>query len=88
MGNLKPGEALIYENAGGVVYARYRDPPHNNIPRWVVGGDPKQLDMFRDFEYEDIIEASEHYPTLKKQLDKLQTIWYTIRDEYKKKTST
>lgn len=37
---LIPGEALIYERANGVVYARYRDPPHNTLPRWVVGGDP------------------------------------------------
>ena len=38
---LIPGEALIYERANGVVYARYRDPPHNKLPRWVVGGDPR-----------------------------------------------
>ena len=34
---LIPGEALIYESTNGVIYARYRDPPHNNIPRWEVG---------------------------------------------------
>lgn len=38
---LIPGEALVYERANGVVYARYRDPPHNKLPRWVVGGDPR-----------------------------------------------
>ena len=37
---LIPVEALIYERANGVVYARYRDAPHNKIPRWVIGGDP------------------------------------------------
>lgn len=36
-----PGEALIYEHANGVTYARYRDPPHNKKPRWVIGGDPR-----------------------------------------------
>ena len=36
---LIPGEALIYERADDVLYARYRDPPHNRIPRWIVGGD-------------------------------------------------
>ena len=35
-----PGEALIYEHANGVTYARYRDPPHNTKPRWVIGGAP------------------------------------------------
>jgi hypothetical protein len=34
---LIPDQALIYERADGVVYARYRDPPHNTIPRWIVG---------------------------------------------------
>lgn len=87
MGTLIPGEALIYERVDEVVYARYRDAPHNTIPRWVVGGNPKQMDMFYGQEYEDMIEASKHYPTLKKQLDKLQTIWYTIKDEAKKKTA-
>ena len=37
MGNLIPGQPLIYERADGVVYARYRDPPHNTIPRWEIG---------------------------------------------------
>ena len=37
---LLEGEALIYERSNGIVFARYRDPPHNKRPRWVVGGDP------------------------------------------------
>jgi len=41
MSKLIPEQALIYENANGVLYARYRDPPHNKIPRWVVGGHPQ-----------------------------------------------
>ena len=36
-----PGEALIYERANGLVYARYRDPPHNKKKRWIVGGSPE-----------------------------------------------
>ena len=35
-----PGEALIYERANGIVYARYRDPPHNKKKRWIIGGNP------------------------------------------------
>ena len=46
------------------------------------------MDLFDTFEYQDMLEASKSYPTLKKQLDKLQTIWYTIKDEAKKKTAT
>ena len=41
--NLLPGEALIYERADGVTYAKYRDPPHNTKPRWIVGGAPAAL---------------------------------------------
>ena len=54
----------------------------------IESGDPKQMDLFDTFEYQDMLEASKSYPTLKKQLDKLQTIWYTIRDEAKEKTAT
>ena len=43
MGTLIPNQPLIYERADGVLYARYRDPPHNKIPRWIVGGDPKAV---------------------------------------------
>lgn len=39
MGTLIPGQALIYERANGITYARYRDPPHNCIPRWAIGWD-------------------------------------------------
>ncbi len=43
MTKLLPGQPLIYERANGVTYARYRDPPHNKIKRWIVGGDPKAV---------------------------------------------
>tara|TARA_B100001287_G_C22464195_1_gene426516 strand:- start:373 stop:642 length:270 start_codon:yes stop_codon:yes gene_type:complete len=85
MGNLIPGAKLIYERNGETVYARYRDPPHNKIPRWVVGGSPEQMELFDHFEFNDLVKASKHYPTLKKELDKLLTIWYTIKDEAEKK---
>jgi len=41
---LVPGEALIYERGmNGIIYARYRDPPHNSLPRWIVGGAPESF---------------------------------------------
>ena len=47
---LIPGEALIYEHTDGVVYARYRDPPHNSIPRWEIGRSSKcALLSYKDF---------------------------------------
>lgn len=79
------GEALIYERSNGVVYAHYRDPPHNTIPRWIVGGDPgavaraqgKLLDYGEWLNLCDLVETN---PTLKKQMDKLVSTYYIIRD--------
>ena len=77
--SLIPGEELIYERVDDVVYARYINRP--DIPRWVVGGNPQQ-NLFSDYnQWSDMIEASKRYPTLKKALDKVETIWYTIKDE-------
>ena len=44
MGDLIAGQALIYERANGVVYARYRDEPYKDIPRWIIGGDADGID--------------------------------------------
>ena len=82
---LIPGEALIYERADGVVYARYRDPPHNTIPRWIIGGDPAgvaraQGDMLNYSDWQDLCRLSEEYPTIKKLLDQLVTMYYTVKD--------
>ena len=38
---LIPGAAIIYESANGITYARYRDPPYRDIPRWPIGGQPE-----------------------------------------------
>jgi hypothetical protein len=78
---------LIYERADGVVYARYRDPPHNTIPRWIVGGDPAgvaraQGDMLNYSDWQDMCRLAEEYPTIKKLLDKLVTTYYTVRDHH------
>ena len=91
MGSLLPNEALIYERANGIVFARYRDPPHNNIPRWIVGGEAKAIKKHNgqmDFEeYLDMIDCAKTNYTLKKQLDKALVIWYTIRNETEKETT-
>jgi len=85
MGDLIPGEPLIYERANGVVYARYRDTPHNKIPRWVIGGDPgavarAQGKLLEYGEWKDLCDMCEQYVTLKKQMDKLITTYYTLKD--------
>ena len=83
--DLIPGQALIYERANGVVYARYRDPPHNTLPRWIIGGDPEAVsratgDMFSWSEWQDMIRLAETNHTLKTQIEKLLDIYYIIKD--------
>ena len=80
-----PGEALVYERADGVVYARYRDPPHNTIPRWIIGGDPGAVARAqgRLCDYSAWIEMTDmcaENPTLMKLMDKLVTTYYMIKD--------
>lgn len=82
---LIPGAALIYERADGVTYARYRDPPHNIQPRWIVGGDPEgvsraQGNLFSYSEWQEMMELAENYPTLKSQMQKLVTTYYMVKD--------
>ena len=84
MGDLIPGAKLIYERVDDSVYARYRDAPHNKIPRWLVESN-RQPDIFEYQDFEDCKHYANQYPILKKQLDRLKTIWYTIKDEAEKK---
>jgi len=84
MADLLPGEALIYERSDGVVYARYRDWPE--VPRWIIGGDPAgvaraQGDLLNYAEWQDLCRLSEEYPTIKKLLDQLVTMYYTVKDD-------
>jgi hypothetical protein len=86
MGTLLPGEALIYERHDNVVYARYRDPPHNTIPRWIIGGDPAgvaraQGDLLNYSDWQDMCRLSKEYPTIKKLLDQLVIMYYTVKDD-------
>lgn len=83
---LIPGESLIYERADGVVYARYRDPPYNTLPRWIVGGDPDgvaraQGNMLNYSDWQDMCRLAKEFPTLEKQLDKLVQTYYIIKDD-------
>ena len=80
---LIPNEPLIYERADGVVYARYRDLP--SVPRWIVGGDPAgvaraQGNLLDYGEWKSLCELCETHITLKRQMDKLITTYYMIKD--------
>ena len=80
---LIPGEALIYERSDGVVYARYQNKPE--IKRWIIGGDPAgvaraQGDLLNYAEWQELCKLSLEYPTLKKLLDQLVTMYYTVKE--------
>jgi lysyl-tRNA synthetase class I len=85
--NLIPGQALIYERANGVVYARYRDPPYNEMyERWVIGGDPEAVskatgNLFSYSEWQDMMRVADNNHTLRTQMKKLLDIYYIVKDE-------
>ena len=83
---LEPGAAIIYERSNDVVYGRYRDPPHNTKPRWIVGGSPsavaQEKGMYLDYrEWLDLCELSESHPTLKCHLEKLIDIYTLVKEQ-------
>jgi len=85
LGTLIPNQALIYERANGVVFARYRDPPYNMIERWVIGGEPKAvaeaMGIIDYDEWKDIMMVSEEHEIIRKQLKKLRTLYYIVKDK-------
>lgn len=84
--NLIPGEALIYERVDGVVYARYRDPPYNEMyERWIIGGDSEGINraegnLFSYSEWNDMMRLALTNPVLKKQMQKLLNLYYIVKD--------
>tara|TARA_B110000196_G_scaffold161719_1_gene138967 strand:+ start:53 stop:322 length:270 start_codon:yes stop_codon:yes gene_type:complete len=85
MGNLIPNQALIYERSDGVVYAHYRDPPHNKIPRWVIGGEPdstaRALGIVSYDEWKNVMHIAESNANIKNALQRLMTMYYIVKDE-------
>ena len=92
MGNLIPNQALIYERANGVVFARYRDPPHNKIPRWVIGSEPeataRALGIVSYDEWKNVMQIAESNANIKKQLDRLMIMYYTVKDDMREENET
>jgi len=89
MGGLIPGEELIYERDGDTVYARYRNPPHNQRPRWIVGSSNAVTEDYffpppkhNVINWRHIEHVAEQNPTVKSHLDKLLTVYYTVKSEY------
>lgn len=87
--NVIPGEALIYERANGIVYARYRDPPHNTKPRWIIGGAPEGFipgtGMPRPEEWWEIEDPMPDWTLIQqhKKLRQLYTAFLNEQEKYK-----
>ena len=74
-----PGEALIYERADGVIYARYRDPPYNKIPRWPIGGDANQMGIgFTDFKR--MIQLAKTHDGFREAWESLLVQYYLLKE--------
>ena len=78
MGNLIPGETLIYERVDHRIYARYANKP--DIPRWEIGNYNVTTDDKIKRDLKDLVELSNTNPILKKELDKLLNLYYIIKD--------
>lgn len=76
MGNLIPGETIIYERVENKIYARYPNRP--DIPRWYIGGDAPSILGYDD--WKQMLELSDTNPTFKRELDKVINLYYLLKD--------
>lgn len=80
------GESLIYENANGVTFARFRDEPKKSLyaGRWIIGGEPEGVARAQGYlgydSWKEMFKLADKHPTLRKQLDKTLDLYYIIRD--------
>lgn len=85
------GEPLIYEQASGVTYARFRDEPKKSFyaGRWIIGGEPESVAMAKGYlgydSWKELFSLADTHPTLRKQLDKTLNLYYIIKDGGPKK---
>jgi hypothetical protein len=73
MGNLYPGEKIIYERVDTTIYGRYANKP--DIPRWVIGSTDTQLKPT----WHQLEKLAEESTTFKGELDKLLTLYYLLK---------
>jgi len=80
-------EALIYENANGVIYARFRDEPKKSKfkGRWIIGGELEAVNEAMGIvsydQWKNLFALADKYPTLRKQLDKTLDVYYIVKDK-------
>jgi hypothetical protein len=75
MGTLTPGATLIYERAGGVIYAReFGATPETRV---VVGydGTRNPAEEFVKSEWNKIFQAAETNPALQEAIDRVKVLY-------------
>jgi len=82
MGNLIPGETLVYERVGNIKYARYAGRP--DIPRWEIGRTSTEADLFDYNDFCEMKDLAKDNVTLQKQFDILVNLYYIVKSEGKK----
>jgi len=81
------GEALIYERAEGVVYARFRDEPKKSIypGRWIIGGDAEGVARAQGYlgydSWKELLALTDTQHTLRKERDKTLNLYYIVKGE-------
>lgn len=79
-------EALIYERANGVLYAKFRDEPKKSLyaGRWIIGGDADGVAKAQGYlsydKWKELFSLADRHPTLRKQLDKTLDLYYILKD--------
>lgn len=76
---LIPGEPLVYTRINGVVWAQYKNPPHNKLPKFIIGGyNLKKLPLsLRDMEI--ICELAEENLMMKNALNNLIATYFLLK---------
>lgn len=77
---LIPGAVLIYERNNDVVYARYRDPPHNAIPRWEIGR-TSSMPVLNNTELRQMIELAQTNPAFGELFASMLTMYYLLKEK-------
>lgn len=77
---LIPGAALIYERNNDVVYARYRDPPHNAIPRWEIGR-TNSVPVLNNTELRQMIELAQTNAAFGELFASMLTMYYLLKEK-------
>ena len=79
MGDLVPGETLIYESADGVTYARVAGTSQRWAVGWSLEAQQRREDMIENALWHDIRRAALTQPALQEALERAKMIYYLSR---------